>query len=229
MIAAVGIGGLGQVVRNVHREADRRAVFLAEPHLEQRRHAARDLEPVHQRRVARGQAGRGGVRGHAQRAGVRRAHRDAVEADRQPDPHPGGHVPHRLGEALPLVVRLRAGEQQELAPGGVLEQVNGQLGGFVGLPVVPGEDHRRPPGPVVDQPVHVEPGDLLVFQRAQQMGGQQFARRPGVDEPVEVVQHHCPVQHRRARAHLVEVSRISHHAHCPSRVSVGLPSTGYQP
>jgi hypothetical protein len=206
-------------VRDVHRVPDGGAVVLTQPELQQRGRAAGHLEPVHQRRVPLGQAGLGAVRGHPERPGVRRPHRDAVEADRQPGSHPPGQVAHVSGEMLPLVVRLGPVEQQERRPGRVPHQVHGQFRGVVVLPVVPGEGHRWPAGPVVDQPVHIEPGHLLVLERAQQVRGEQLAGRARVDEPVEVVQQGRPVEFRRVWGHLVKVSRLSHHDHSPSKMS----------
>ena len=95
------VGRLGQVVRHVHGEAERRAVVFAEPQLEQAGRAARHLQPVHQRPVALGQLGLGGVRGDPERPRVRHAHRDAVETDRQPHAKLRGQPPDRTGEAAP--------------------------------------------------------------------------------------------------------------------------------
>ena len=53
------VGGLGEIVRHVHREPDRRAPLLAHPQLEQRGRAARHLQPVDQRPVPLDQLGAG--------------------------------------------------------------------------------------------------------------------------------------------------------------------------
>ncbi len=213
------VGRLGEVVRDVHRETDRGAVLLAQPELEQGGRAPRDLEPVHQRGVAVRQPGPGPVSGNAERPGVRGAHRDAVESDREPGPHPPRQVAHAGAEALPLVVGLRPVQQQERRADRVPHQMYRQFRNVVVLPVIPGEGHRWPSGPVVDQAVHIEPGDLFMLQRAQQVRGQELACRTRVDEAVQVVQQGRSVKFRRLGADLVEVSRVSHYDHSPSGVS----------
>ena len=200
-------------MRDVDGETDGGPVLLAETELQQRGHAPRHLQPVHDGPGAGDQLGPGPVGGQAERAGVRDAHGDAVEPHGQLGAQPGGHRTHGSGEALPLMIGLGPGQQQERRSRCVVREVDGQFGRLVLLPVVLVERHRGAAGPVIDQAVRVERHHRLVLQAAKQVRGEQSAGRARVDESVQVVEHDCSIQFRRVGAHLVEIPRISHHDH----------------
>src|SRR5450756_3223687 len=112
---------LGEVVRDMHREAHRVVASLAEPVLEQVARAGWHLHCVDPRLMTAYQFRTTAVRDHADRAGVRDRHRNGVQPDGQPyaelrDDHLyGGYEP------LPLYVRLGAGQQQEGSAGAVVQ------------------------------------------------------------------------------------------------------------
>ncbi len=142
--------------------------------------------------MAGDQVGAVAVRGEADGAGVRDAHRDAVDADGQPHPEPLDHLLDGGGEPLPLHVRFGAGEQQEGGAGGVLHQVEFERGDLVVGVAVALEGEQRPAGPVVDEPVVVEAGDGLVREVLQQLVDDLLPGLPGVDVSLEVVEHDEP-------------------------------------
>ena len=127
--AASGYGGAGDVVRDVRGDAQDVVAGLHEAVLDERLGAAGDLRLVEGAAVARHQVGAVAVRGEAHGAGVRDAHGDAVEVHGQADAEALDDLLDGGGEALPLDVRLGAGQQQEGRPGGVLDEphVEGRL------------------------------------------------------------------------------------------------------
>ncbi|MGX1121276.1 hypothetical protein RKD37_006639 [Streptomyces ambofaciens] len=177
--------------------------------------------------MARYEVGAAAVRGDADRAGVRDAHRDAVEADRQADAEALHDLPHGGGEALPLDVRLGTRQEQEGRPGGVLDQPHLDGGLLVVRPGVPLEGQQRATRPVVHEPVVVEAGDDLVGQRVEHLVDDLVAGLPGVDVSVEVVQHdqsgrllgECHVDDGKAlRLPGVQILRIKHSDRSPPSV-----------
>ena len=205
------VDGLGQVMRDLHGEAERVPARLAEPQFEKGGGAARQLNPVRQPLMPADQALAGGVGDHAERTGVRRPGRDAEEADRGAEAQPRRDGEHRLGEQVPFVIGFRSGQQRERPPARVAQQVQAQLGGLVALPVVAVVGHDRTPRPVVDQPVDVEPRQRLVREIAHQMLGEQAARVARVDEALQVVQDRRVRDVGRSRTQLVEFLRIPRH------------------
>ena len=186
-------GRLRQVVRHVHGEAHRLAVELAEPELQQPGEAGRHLHPVDPAPVALHELGVGGVRREGHRPGVRDRHRDAVQADRQPYVQLVDEPDHRRREPLPLHVRLRPRQEQEDLTVLVGHPVEPQLDVGVGLPLVGVEDHGRTPTAIVVQLIVVELGQHLVVELGQQMGGEQPAGLPRVDETVHLMDEHGAV------------------------------------
>jgi hypothetical protein len=205
------IDGLGQVMRYLNGEAERIPAGLAEPQFEQGGGAAGQLDPVRQPLMPADQALAGGVRDHAERAGMRRAGRDAEEADRRAEAQLRGDGEHRLGEQVPFVIGFRPRQQREGPSARVVQQVQVQLGGLVALPVVAVIGHDRTPGPVVDQPVDVEPRQGLVREIAHQVLGEQPACVAGVDEALQVVQDRRVRDVGRGRTQLVEFLGIARH------------------
>jgi hypothetical protein len=175
-------------MRYLHGEAERVPARLAEPQLEQGGGAARQLDPVRQPLMPGDQALPGGMRDHAERAGVRRPGRDAEEADRGAEAQLRGNGKDGLGEQVPFVIGFRPRQQREGPSVRVVHQVQAQLGRLVAFPVVAVVGHDRTPGPVVDQPVHVEPRHGLMREVAHQVLGKQPARVARVDEALQVVQ-----------------------------------------
>mgnify|MGYP003441943830 CR=1 FL=1 len=102
--------GPGQVVRHVDREADGLVAGLAEPHLEQGADRPGHLHPPERGDGVADERGVGGVRGHADGAGVRHRHRDAVRVHHQRDAQAHDELADGLDDPLPLVVGLGAGE-----------------------------------------------------------------------------------------------------------------------
>ena len=105
----------GDVVRDVGGEADgsrgpscRTGTPAARPRA--RAPGSSGAEPV---LLLGQQALAGGVARHPGRPGVRHAHRDRHQADREPDREPVHHLADGRDEPFPLAVRLRPGEQQE--------------------------------------------------------------------------------------------------------------------
>jgi hypothetical protein len=139
---------------------------------------------------------------------MRHAQRDTVEADGEAGAQPLRQLADRGGEQLPLVVRLGPGEQQERGASRVVHQVHDEFQVVVALPVILVEDHDRAPGPIVDEPVHVEGRDDLVVQVLQQMLGEQPPGRAGVDEAVEIPEQSGAIQLRGGGIHLVEFSPV---------------------
>ena len=205
------VDGLGQVMRHLHGEAERVPARLAEPQLEQGGCAARQLDPVRQPLMPGDQALPGGMRDHAERAGVRRPGRDAEEADRGAEAQLRGNGKHGLGEQVPFVIGFRPRQQREGPSVWVVHQVQAQLGRLVAFPVIAVIGHDRTPGPVVDQPVHVEPRHGLVREVAHQVLGEQAARVARVDEALQVVQERRVRHIGRDRTQLVEFLRIPRH------------------
>ena len=205
--------GLRQVVRHVGGEAHRRLAGLSQPELEQVSGTAGHLDRLQPGLVPLEQLGAAGVDGDAGRAGVGDRHRDRVEADAQPDAEVVDQTLDRLGEPLPLHVRLRAVQQQELVADGVGQAVQLEAGGVVGLPVVLVENHQWPAGPVVVQLVDVERRDQLGTARLQQVLAGQACGVAGVDETGE-----CDHEHRLVGLHaalsqvgrLVQVAGVEH-------------------
>jgi hypothetical protein len=155
---------------------------------------------------------------------VRHRHGDRLQRDEPGDTEPLDEHRHRADEALPAVVRLDAVQQQERLAGVVLDGVDHDLRGGVGLVAVAGEGDPRPVRPVVDQAVDVEPGDHLVRQAGQQVGAGECAGRRGVELPGQVVHEHqatargagerlrLPVEEGlRPRQQLDELLRTLHH------------------
>ncbi len=177
-------------MRDVHGEAQHVVPGLGQPVLQQRLGAARDLRLLEPLREARREVEPVAVRRQADRAGVRHAHRDAVEVDREPDLEALHQLAHGAREALPLDVRLGAGEQQERRAGGVVDELEQDLRRVVGRPAVAVKDHRRAARPVVDQPVVVETGHHLRRSRLQQVVHHLAAGLPGVHEALEVLEQH---------------------------------------
>ena len=66
--------------------------------------------------------------------------------------------------------------------------MQGELGSIVALPVAVVVDHQRAPGPVVEEPVRVEPRHRLVGQAAQQVLSKHAAGGTRVDEALKIVQ-----------------------------------------
>ena len=81
-------------------------------------------------------------------------HGDAVGRHHQVDAEQHHELADRLDDALPLVVRLRAGQQQVGGPVG--HAVQGKAGVVVAHPAVGVEDHAGTPPAVVEQLVGVE-------------------------------------------------------------------------
>ena len=84
----VRVGGAGDVVRDVRGDAQHVVPGLHQPVLDQGLGAAGHLRLVEGAAVARDEVGAVAVRGEADRAGVRDAHRDAVEVHREADAEP---------------------------------------------------------------------------------------------------------------------------------------------
>ena len=204
------VAGLGEVMRDVRGETDRVVLPLAEAVLQQRADAAGHLQPVRQRLVLADQPLARRMRSHPERPRVRRTHRDAVEAGGEPDAPAFGQVPDRGAEPLPVVVRLRAGQQEERRAIGVVQQVHHQFRRVVVLPVVHRICHRRTSRAVVDQAVDVEARDDPALS-GEHVLGQQPARGSRVHEAVEVVQEHRSGQLRDVRIHLVQIVGIESH------------------
>ena len=129
------------------------------------------------------------MRGEAHGARVRDAHGDAVEVHGEAHAEPLDDLLDGGGEALPLDVRLGAGEQQEGRAGGVLDEPHVKGGLLVVGPAVALERQQRAPGPVVHEPVVVEAGHDLVGQRVEQPVDDLVAGLARVDVSVEVVEH----------------------------------------
>jgi hypothetical protein len=155
-----------------------------------------------------GEIGAAPVADDRQRPGVRDGHGDRVQPDRQAhaellDDHPDGR-----DEALPLRVGLRPGQQQERRAGRVVQQVDGQLGVGVALPVVAGEDHRGPAGAVVEQLVDVEGDDAPAAVLEQQVLAGEALGRAGVDEAVEGLDQHRARQVGQVGLDLEQLARV---------------------
>ena len=95
-----------------------------------------------------------------------------------------------------VVIGLGAGEQQEGLLACVPDQVQGEFGRVIVCPAAVLEGHRGAAGPVIDQPVRVEPRDGLVLVLLQQMLGEQTAGAARVDESFQVVQERRPLGRR---------------------------------
>ncbi len=202
-------------MRDVDRVAQRIVSCLTEPELQQRRGASRYLQAVQDRLVRRVDQFRAcSVRGHAEGAGVRDAHRDAVHADRDADVELLDQGADGGDEEFPLAVRFQAVQEEELHAGGVRHQVEVQGRGLVVLPVVLVVGHRGAAGAVVDQAVDVEGGHDAVLELVQEVLGDQAARAAGVHEALQLVQQDHAVQAWGARRELVQSLRISARDHC---------------
>jgi hypothetical protein len=185
---------------------------LAQPELEQVAHARRDLDALQPRLPVAQQALVGGVCGDADRPGVRHGHRDGVETDGQADAEPLDQAGDGRDEPFPLQVGLRTGEEQERRAGRVAQQVQRQARLVVTLPVILHEDHRRSPGPVVEQLVEVEGREDLTVQLCQQMVTGELDGAPGVDEPGQSLDEHRCVQVGQVVGQLVEPLWVEHAA-----------------
>jgi hypothetical protein len=111
------------------------------------------------------------------------------------------------------MVRLGTGKQQERRCLPVTEQVYGQLGLLVLRPVVGFEGHQRSAGPVIQQPVDIEPGHDLMVEVFQEVLGQEPPGRPGVDESVQADEERGAVHIVKGRLQLIEVLWLPLHPH----------------
>ena len=156
----------------MHGEAERVVTGLPEPQLQQGRPAGRHLHCAEHRVVLADQDGIRCMRRDAQRR-VRNRHGDAVHADREVDAEGLVEFHDGLDHALPLVVRLGAGQQQERVAVTVGEAVEQQRRVLVGGEPVALEGHHRTTAAVVEQLVEVERGDDGVV-----VGGQVLRQQP---------------------------------------------------
>jgi hypothetical protein len=124
-----------------------------------------------------------------ERTGVRDRHGNAVDAHRQVDAEGLAEPEDGLDHALPLVVRLGTGEEEERLPVAVGEPVQQQRGVLVGGPPVALERHHRPTSAVVEQLVEVERRHDGVVVSGQQVLGEQPLGAAGVDETAHRDEH----------------------------------------
>lgn len=95
------IGRLRQVMRHMHREAERFVPVLGHPVFQQRGGAARHLQLTRPALVLLDQIAIGRMRGDAEWAGVRNGHRDRAQADAAAHTELFGQQAHGRGELLP--------------------------------------------------------------------------------------------------------------------------------
>lgn len=154
-----------------------------------------------------------------------------MEVDREAHAEPFDDLLHGGRETLPLDVGLGAGEQQEGRTRGVLDEPHLEGGHVVVRPAVAPEGEQRAAGPVVDEPVVVEPRHDLVRQRVEDPVHDLVAGLARVDVSVEVVEHDQSgrllgerhVHHGQAlRLPCVQTLRIKH---CDRSSSCSLPRT----
>ena len=172
-------------------EPDGVVAGLAEAQLEERADRAGHLHAPERRRGVADERGVGGVGGHADRAGVRDAHRDAVRVDDEGDAEPHDELAHGLDDALPLVVRLGAGQQVVRLAVAVGEAVQQHRRVVVLDPPVGVEDHGGAAAAVVEQLVDVEGGDDLGVTGLEQVTAEDRLDVPGVDEGAEGHDEHA--------------------------------------
>ena len=121
----------------------------------------------------------------------------------------------RRDEPLPLQVGLGAGEHQERGAFVVAHVVEPEHRILVVLPVVFDEPHGGTAGPVVQQLVDVEPGDQRSVHIGHDVLAGELHGASGVDEAVERLQQHWPVERRRFAGQLVQPVRFQPHPRYP--------------
>ena len=124
--------------------------------------------------------------------------------------------------ALPLVVRLLAGQQQEGVPRAVHDPVQQQRRVGVGDPPVAVEDHSRAPAAVVEQLVDVEGRNDGAEVGGEQVAGQHALGVTGVDETAQGDNEHRGIRGIGVAVGLeaVELRRVKHGSGLSSVVSL---------
>src|SRR5699024_7191346 len=172
----------------------------------------------------------GRMRGHRHRPGVRHSHWDPVRADRQRHLevlHDGLHGGH---EPFPLQVRLQAVQQEQWRTVVVADEVQDELGFVVAGPRTLVEGHRRAPGAVVHQRVHVEVQHPGAVELIGQVLGHETARAAGVHGPLQGMDQHGGADLLRPRSVVspaVQLSRIIHRQFRTSHVATPAPGVTF--